>query len=74
MSINPNADKPIELGRYLIEKDPGVFVVGIKIQTRGNDEEFPTFRLLHDGSLYGCHRNRIKQKLEEGDELYEPAN
>ncbi len=47
--------------RYLIEytgKDEDPTLVGEKIQTRGDDERFPTFR-LDDGRVIGCAQERV---------------
>lgn len=52
--------------KYRIERQPGQFVIGTKIQTRGNDEEFPNF-ILEDGTQYGSHISRVTAIEDECD-------
>jgi hypothetical protein len=44
--------------RYRIIKTDGSVIEGTYIQTKGNDEDYPTF-VLADGSLLGVHRDAV---------------
>lgn len=50
--------------KYEIKKLNGEIVVGEKIQTRGDDINFPTF-LLEDGSYLGVSKDRVIREIEE---------
>lgn len=50
--------------KYLIEWTPDNWLLGEKIPTRGNDEEFPTF-ILEDG-------RRVGRSVENVVELIDP--
>ena len=51
--------------KYLIERGDGKDnVVGEMIQTKGNDDEFPTFR-LEDGSVLGVHKSAVISEVED---------
>lgn len=50
--------------KYEIKKLNGEVVRGEKIQTRGDDENFPTF-LLEDGSYLGVYKDRVIREIEE---------
>lgn len=54
--------------KHLIERTPGNYVIGEEIQTRGEDERFPTFR-LEDGSLLGVKQDKVKPFFETDSEL-----
>jgi hypothetical protein len=45
----------------------GNLVVGEKIQTRGDDERFPTF-VLEDGSVIGVAEDRVGDPVQEGNQ------
>ena len=49
---------------YKIERTPKVFVFGEKIQTRGNDEDFPTF-VLADRTMLGVDKKRVVEEEHE---------
>jgi len=51
--------------RYLIERSTGRFVEGVKIETKGEDDRYPTFE-LEDGTRLGVfHESVIKQITDE---------
>ena len=53
--------------KYAIERTDKKIVYGRKVQTKGNDEEFPTFE-LDDGSLLGTHHSHVLYEIkEDGD-------
>lgn len=52
--------------KYLIEYMPGLKVVGTLEQTRGNDEDFPTFR-LEDGRLVSVTKERVLEEIDESN-------
>lgn len=53
--------------KFYIERHKGDIIIGEKVRTRGNDEEFPTF-ILEDGTRFGCHKSRIIGEVEENGE------
>lgn len=50
--------------KYIIQRSDTEIVMGTEIQTRGNDEDFPTF-VLEDGSQFGCARSRVLGEVVE---------
>ena len=52
------------MSKFLIEWRPGDFIIGEKIQTRGNDEEYPTFISL-DNKKFSCHIDRVIKMIQE---------
>ncbi len=53
--------------KYFISDPDGLIDrIGEKIPTKGNDEEFPTFRLAN-GQIIGAHISRVTPFDNEGD-------
>jgi len=47
-----------------IKRLSGEIVIGEQVQTRGDDDNFPTF-ILEDGTRLGTHRDNIVEWIED---------
>jgi len=55
--------------KYLIRWAHGVIIVGQPIETRGNDLEYPTFKVIEGPSTFGPYistrRSNVREKIIE---------